>query len=103
MGVRFAPWSVLLAGSLVACSTTTTRIRGQFAKEYACDEAKVFVTNRGDVYEASGCGKHAQYVCPGPNADCSERGQVKQAQSGPNPPPKTYPQERGAGQPHIEE
>jgi len=48
----------------VACSSTTSRLKARFAREQACPEDRVAVSEAGGaVYRAQGCGHDTEYVC----------------------------------------
>jgi hypothetical protein len=80
--------SFLLGG----CATTASKLKAQFARERSCPEDEVRVFERGGVvYEATGCGQRAEYVCSafanaGPRASCEERGLSPKTPPGREPP-----------------
>ncbi|HET7543707.1 MAG TPA: hypothetical protein VFK05_27730 [Polyangiaceae bacterium] len=83
-----------LAAGSVACTATTTALKGRYAKERSCSESQVLVREAGgDVYLASGCGDATQYICEGfagfgnPSQRCRERGMNPREPVG-NPPPQ---------------
>ena len=69
------------------CASTSDAIRGRYAREYACPESQVSVSDSGGtVYRAVGCGRSAEYVCGSfagggkdPARGCEERGGVRPA------------------------
>lgn len=78
---------------LLACTTTTSRLRTRFSKEHDCPEADSrVVESGGTVYVASGCGQRVEYVCQtfaSMNDDprtCVERG-LDTKKPGGDPPP----------------
>jgi hypothetical protein len=87
--IRAGRLAALVAFVCAGCSTTNSKLRAQFARERACPESQVGVHELGgNVYEASGCGKTAQYACEGfassaaARAPCVERGLGAQAPAG---------------------
>jgi hypothetical protein len=68
-----------------ACASTAGQLQERFARERGCPEAQVAVREKGGtIYEASGCGRSAEYSCGSftskDNArTCEERGLARQA------------------------
>jgi hypothetical protein len=84
---------VALGLLLLGCSTTAGQLKTRFAKERACPEDEVRVSEKGgNAYVARGCGQSAEYVCSAfansqGTAPCEERGLRRQAPAGGDPRP----------------
>jgi hypothetical protein len=89
---------VALAWFVVGCHSTTSSIRSRFATEKGCPESLVGVTmSSGTLYEASGCGQSAAYVCE--NVTMSVSDVRRCAEEDVRPPRRPADRERAVLQP----
>src|SRR5262245_22270757 len=80
--------SLTFDSALTGCAGTTSTPRARVASELGCDAAHTVVQRRPDgLWQVSGCGRTATYLCTTPVRDCWRRGDIDDVQAVSSTPP----------------